>query len=209
MNERSSTILLIVLLAVMTCLPLLHSGYTTTDDAYIALGIQEGQRMSGIGDAAQSGRLQHVVTGFLQPLNYGWGNYWVMKALALAAILGSVAAMFVALRVLTLSARFATLAVVFFFAFAQNTYDHNLLTAYPFVLTTALAALWLSVASWWLALQGRKHLGLVSVVLFGCGLLVYENFLMYALVFPVLTAAARGGTWAERRDMRCVRLTSS
>ena len=198
MNERSSTILLIVLLAVMTCLPLLYSGYTTNDDVYITLGVQEGKRMSGIGDAEHSGRLQHVVTGFLMPLNYGWGHYWVMKSLSLAAILGSVAAMFVALRVLTQSVRFAALAVVFFFAFAQNTYDSNLLTAYPFVLSAALTALWLSVASWWLALQGWRRLRLVSLALFACGLLVYETFIVYAIVFPVLTAAARGGTWADR-----------
>ena len=197
-SDRFSTILLIVLLAVMTFLPLLHSGYTTTDDAYVNLGVQEGRRLSGLGDAVNSGRLQHVFSGHLVPLAYGWGNYWVMKSLSLAAILGSVASMFFAIRLLSASTRFATLAVVFFFAFIQNTYDHNLLTSYPFVPTAALTAFWLSVATWWLALSGRKHMGILSVALFVCSLLVYENFLVYACVFPVLTVAARPGTWAER-----------
>jgi hypothetical protein len=197
-SDRFSTILLIVLLAVMTCLPLLHSGYTTTDDAYLSLGVQAGNRMTGLGDAVSSGRLQHVITGHLQPFAYGWGHYWVMKALAIAGILCSVASMFFTIRLLSGSARLATLAVVFFFAFAQNTYDHNLLTAYPFVPTMALTLFWLSVASWWLALGGRTRLGPVSVILFVCSLLVYENFLVYACIFPVLTAVARTGAWAER-----------
>ena len=77
--------LLIVLLAVMTCLPLLHSGYTTTDDAYLNLGVQAGNRMSGLGDSVLSGRLQHAITGRLQPLAYGWGHYWVMKSLSIRA----------------------------------------------------------------------------------------------------------------------------
>lgn len=190
--------LLIVLLAVMTCLPLLHSGYTTTDDAYLNLGVQAGNRMSGLGDSVLSGRLQHAITGRLQPLAYGWGHYWVMKSLSIGGILCSVASMFFTIRLLSGSARLATLAVVFFFAFAQNTYDHNLLTSYPLVPTMALTAFWLSVATWWLALGGRTRLRPVSVILFVCSLLVYENFLVYACLFPVLTAAAGTQDWRER-----------
>jgi hypothetical protein len=182
----------------MTCLPLLHSGYTTTDDMYLALTLQQGKRWVGFGDATNSGRLQHVVSGHLLPFAYAWGNYWITKAFSVVAILASVAAMFATLRVLAGSARFATLAVVFFFAFIQNTQDHNLLTSYPVLSTSAMTAFWLSVAAWCLALEGRRWLGIVSVVLFVVSLLVYENFLVYACVFPVLTVLSRPGTWKAR-----------
>ena len=198
MRDRSGTILLIALLAVMTCLPLLRSGYTTSDDVNLALYLQQGYRMSGLVVAEDSGRLQHLLTGTVAPLVYAYGNYWLMKAMGLAGILASIASMFYAVRVVSGSSRFATLAVVLFFAFIQNTQDHNLLTAYPMLSTGALTAFWLAVATWWLALEGRRRLGVVSVVLFVCSLMVYESFLPYCCVFPMLTIIGRPGTWADR-----------
>jgi hypothetical protein len=198
MRDRSGTILLIVLLAVMTCLPLLQTGYTTSDDAYLALRIQEGRQSSGYVVAMDSGRLQHLITGNVAPLAYAGGRYWLMKTLAIGAIFATIGSMFYALRLISGSSAFATLTVVFFFSFVQHTHDHNLLTAYPVLSTTALTAFWLSIATWWLALQGRRRMAVVSVVLFVCSLLVYENFLVYACVFPVLTLLMRQGSWPER-----------
>lgn len=189
---------LIAVLAVMTCIPLLQSWYTTTDDILIALGLQQGVKMVGFGTAEVTGRLQHVITGSLAPMAYGWGNYWLMKTLGIGAVLASVAAMAWAVRLVSGSVRFAALTVVFFFAFAQNTHDHNLLTAFPFISTSALAIFWMSVGTWWLALHGRAWLGVVSVTLFVVSLLAYENFLVYGCIFPVLTIVARTGTWKER-----------
>ena len=189
---------LIAMLAVMTCVPLLHSWYTTADDILIMLGLQEGVKMIGFGTAEVTGRIQHVFTGSFAPVAYAWGHYWPMKMLSLGAILISVASMAYAVHLLSGSARFTALTVAFFFAFAQNTQDHNLLTAFPVISTMGLATFWLAVATWWLSLHGRRYLAAVSVVLFVCSLMVYENFLVYACIFPVLTLLATAGPWRER-----------
>jgi len=118
--------------------------------------------------------------------------------LSLGAILASVASMVYALLILSGSARFTALTVVFFFAFAQNTQDHNLLTAFPVISTTGMTAFWLAVATWWLSLQGRRHMAAVSVALLVCSQITYENFIVYACIFPVLTVIARPGSWPER-----------
>lgn len=198
MRDRVTITFLIAMLAVMTCVPLLHSWYTTADDILIMLGLQEGVKMVGFGTAEVTGRLQHVFTGSIAPLAYAWGAYWPMRLLSLFAILVTVASMAYTLQVLSGSGRLAALAVVFFFAFAQNTQDHNLLTAFPLISTTGLTAFWLSVAAWWLWLHGRRWLGVVSVALFVCSLMVYENFLVYGCIFPLLTLIARPGPWPAR-----------
>src|SRR5215211_3717100 len=118
MRDRVTTTFLIAMLAMMTCVPLLHSWYTTADDILIMLGLQEGVTMVGFGTAEVTGRLQHVFTGSIAPLAYAWGDYWPMRLLSLLAILGSVAAMAYTIVVLSGSGRLAALAVVFFFAFA-------------------------------------------------------------------------------------------
>jgi len=198
MRDRVTTMFLIAMLAVMTCVPLLHSWYTTADDMLIVLGLQEGVKMVGFGTAEVTGRLQHVFTGSIAPFAYAWGHYWPMRLLSLGAFLASVASMVYALHILCGSARFTALTVVFFFAFAQNTQDHNLLTAFPVISTTAMTTFWLAVATWWLSLQGRRHLAALSVALLVCSQIAYENFIVYGCIFPVLTLIARPGPWPER-----------
>src|SRR5688500_4548435 len=119
MRDRVTTLFLIAMLAMMTCVPLLHSWYTTADDILIVLGLQEGVKMVGFGTAEATGRLQHVFTGSAAPFAYAYGNYWVMRLMSLTAILASVAAMTYTVRLLSGSTRFAALTAVFFFAFAQ------------------------------------------------------------------------------------------
>jgi hypothetical protein len=198
MPERRTTLFLLGLLAVMTFIPLIHSWYTTTDDVYLALGIQEGWRSPGFLNARRSGRLQHAVTGQLMPLAYGWGHYWLMKSLALGAILSNVGALFLVLRLITGDARLGLLAVTLFFAFAQNTQDHNLFTAYPVILSLAFTLFLLSVAAYWATLQHGRRLGVLSVALYTASLFAYENFLAYGIVFPVLAMASAGGAWRDR-----------
>ena len=212
MRERTTIVFLIALLALMTFMPVLYSGYTTQDDVYNAMGIGDGWRSPWIFDAQRSGRLQHVVAGQMMPLAYGWGIYWLMKTVSLAAIVTNVLALYLVLRVLTGDSRLGILAVTFFFAFIQNTWDHNLLTAYPFILHAALTVLLLSMVTWWMALQARagaplprwadrlgsRRLAIISATLFSASLFGYENFMTYTVVFPALTIAAVDGPWRER-----------
>ena len=79
---------LIAMLAVMTCVPLLHSWYTTADDVLIVLGLQEGVEMVGFRTAEVTGRLQHVFTASIAPFAYAWGHYWPMKVLSPSALPG-------------------------------------------------------------------------------------------------------------------------
>jgi hypothetical protein len=198
MSDRRTLLFLIGLLAVMTFIPLLHSWYTTTDDIYFAIGIHEGWRSPWFFDAQRSGRLQHVFSGQLMPIAYGWGSYWVTKAVSFATILSNVGALYVMVRVVTGDTRVGLLAVTFFFAFVQNTWDHNLLTSYPFIIGGAFTLFLLSVAAWWRALHGAPRMAAVSAVLFAVCLFSYESFLPYVVVYPLMTLAATEGTWTHR-----------
>jgi len=212
MRDRFTTSFLIALLAVMTFIPLLHSGYTTQDDVYFAVGIgKEGWRSPWLFDAVNSGRLQHVVDGQLTPIGFGWGNYWVGKGVAIVTILSNVVALFVLLRLITGDSRIGLLAVVCFFAFVQNTWDHNLLTAYPFILSFMFTLLLVALAQWYLALERAepstsppsnawsvRRLRTWSLVLFAVSLFSYESFMVYGFLFPALTFAVARGSWPER-----------
>src|SRR6186713_2314268 len=105
MRDRATTLFLIAMLVVMTCVPLLHTWYPTADDMLIMLGLQEGVKMVGFGTAEVTGRIQHVFTGSFAPFAYFWGQYWPMKMLSLGAILFSVASMAYTIHLLSGSAR--------------------------------------------------------------------------------------------------------
>jgi hypothetical protein len=200
---RAVLLFLIGLLAFMVFVPLLFSGYTVTDDIYFAMGFNEGWRSPWIFDARRSGRLHHVVSGQMMPLAYGWGYYWLSKAVAFSAIVANVVALFYMIRAIAADTRIAIVAVVFFFAFIQNTWDHNLLTAYPFIIHTGLTLFFVSVTWWWRALTTedparRRRLTLLSAAAFAISLFVYESLMPYIAVYPVLTFAAASGGWAAR-----------
>ena len=200
---RAVLVFLIGLLAFMVFVPLLFSGYTVTDDIYFAMGFNEGWRSPWIFDARRSGRLHHVVSGQMMPLAYGWGYYWLGKAVALSAVVANVVALFYMVRAIAADTRIAIVAVVFFFAFIQNTWDHNLLTAYPFIIHTGLTLFFMSVLWWWRALTTdeparRRRLTLLSAAAFAAGLFVYESLMPYVAVYPVLTFAAARGGWGVR-----------
>jgi hypothetical protein len=204
-SERTVLLFLIAILAVMTLAPLTHSLFTTTDDIFAFAGIGEGWRSPWFVDARRSGRLQHVFDGQLMTISYGWGIYWLQKTLAFASIIANVLTLFIMVRRISSDARVAALAVVCFFAFVQNTWDHNLLTAYPFTFHLGLTAFFLSVTAWWAALsetvdaRRARRLRVISVALYVVSMFVYENFLAYVIVFPALTfLAASGGTWRDR-----------
>jgi len=203
-NERTVLLFLIALLAVMTLAPLARTLFTATDDAYNFVGIAEGWRSPWIYDAQRSGRLQHVFDGQLMAISYGWGILWLAKTLSLLSILANVATLFVMVRTIAANTRFAALAAVFFFAFAQYTWDHNLFTAYPFTFHLGLTAFFISVTCWWKALapdadaRAARRFAIASAACYAVSLFVYENFLAYFPVFPVMTMAATDLPWRGR-----------
>ena len=134
-----------------------------------------------------------------------------MKAFSFTAILSNVLSLGLVLRLLTGDRRLAILAATFFFAFIPNTWDHNLLTAYPVTSTLAMTMFFMSVALWWTAVHGaggvkgwhrverwgRGPLVVLSTACYCFSLLVYESFLPYVVVFPLM-AMTGASSWADR-----------
>ena len=199
MTERRTTIgLLIAVLALVTLAPLLRSGFTTTDDLLIALGQREGSQLPWLYNAQITGRLGHALTGWLNAVAYAGGHYWPSKGLSLLMLLGSLGAMCVAVQAIAADRALTLLAATLFFAFVQNNWEHNLLTSFPVVLPLALTCFWLSVAAWSLTLQGRRRWWWPSTALFTLTFPVYEIFLVYTMVFPMMTLITATGPIRSR-----------
>jgi hypothetical protein len=197
-GERQALGLLLVILAILTMEPLLRSGYTTADDLMIALRLREGDTYPWLYNARITGRLGHAVTVWLQSPAYGFGEYWLSKALSIGALISNVAAMCLAVRLITDDRRLAVLAATLYFAFVQNSWEHNLLTSFPLIVPLAVTCFWLAVAAWWVTVQQRGRYGAVSALLFLLTLPVYEIFLVYTAIFPMLSVAASHGAWRAR-----------
>ncbi len=210
MKDRSSTILLIVLLAVMTCLPLLHSGYTTTDDAYIALGLQEGQRMSGTrrrrAKRTSSARLHGIPHAAQLRMGQLLGDEGARTRRHPEQRRGYVRGA----SGVDPQRPLSTLAVVFFFRIRSEHLRPQPAHGVSVHLDCRAGGSLVVGGAWWLALQGRKRLRLVSLALFGCGLFVYENFLDLRDRLPAADCRRRAaGPGPSARVMRRVRLMSS
>jgi hypothetical protein len=184
---------LIAVLALVTFAPLLRSGLTTTDDLLIALGQREGSQLPWLYNAQITGRLGHALTGWLNTLAYAGGHYWPSKVLSLLMLLGSMGAMCVAVQAIAADRALTLLAATLFFAFVQNNWEHNLLTSFPVVLPLALTCFWLAVAAWSVTLQGRRRWRWLSTALFTLTFPVYEIFLVYTIVFPLMSLATAAG----------------
>lgn len=79
-------------------------------------------------------------------------------------------------------------AGILFFAFLQNSWDHGLVSAYPFVFQLSVSFVLVSLFLFDAFSQSRKKvLNYLSAFVLFAAYLNYENFLLYFLIFPAIT----------------------
>jgi hypothetical protein len=185
--ERGKIFLLLFIVAMITLYPLIFVGSTTHDDTEIALNFGWGTGL--FETAALEAKLQGRITFFWSyPLlrvpyifdNFTW--YVIAKFSSLFAILAAL--YFMTIKV-TKSDWIAVFALVLFFGFIQNGWDHNALTAYPFAINFIGALFLISIGLFAYAID-KKKIGLAI----SAGVLYFFSLSneLFVLFFPVYLA---------------------
>lgn len=183
----------LIIIGTVTLQPLFYSGYTTNDDTMQHLLAQrENISIFEVSTrfAQGQGRFFFHYSGILILLPYLIHSWWFTKSLALGMVLVNALLLGVFVGQIFKSKWLGYIAIVVFFTTIQNSWEHNLLTAYPFVFTTSVS--WLLISGL-LALKyrvsGKGSLLWFSAVAYFLSLLTYEVFLVYlplliALLYP-------------------------
>ena len=188
-------VFLLLLLAIIVFYPLFSVGFTTFDDAEIAINYGSG---SGLWDAAVSAatgqgrftffwgypalRLPHLIDNWPYYLSVKYGSFLML----LSALYYCVSRVF-------RSGWVATATLFFFLAFIQNGWDHNALTSYAFAFNFYVVLFLVSLGLFSTAVdRGNQGLAGVSAILyfFALGIEIFVLFFpFYMAVFLSRTAS--------------------
>ena len=166
-NEPGATnLFLLLVLAMITIYPLLFGGFTTHDDVSYALNTWT----SHLWEVARNGAIGQGRIGFFWLMPISGLPYLVDNRIWYLVIkFGSFLLLLVAIYYAVLqsfkSNWLALASLVFFLAFIQNGWDHNPLTAYPFIFNFCAILFLASIGTFATALD-RKSLALA--VFSGC-----------------------------------------
>ncbi|MBI3070985.1 MAG: hypothetical protein HYY84_02555 [Deltaproteobacteria bacterium] len=189
--------LVAIVLAALTLLPYAETGFTTNDDTRLALVTDPFE--SGWQAAKSAGRLLHAVGGVIAYVPYLVDDNLYYQTIRLGSLAVSVFLFgFVVFRLFR-SFRLGLLAVVFFFAFLTNSWQHNLITSYPFVYSVGICAFLVSLLSFHRFLSKPTwRLGVATGATYLVALFISEIFVLYLIVFFALGLSVRPIEWSPR-----------
>lgn len=150
--------------------------------------------------AKETGRVQALVSFFFGWLPYAFDSAIWRKTLALGPVLMDLGAMGFLSWALFRNGAFAALTSLVALVSLQATWEHGILTAYPFAFTMGFAWVLCSLALFQLYLDtpDRRRWLMTSAVLFALSTLIYELFVLYSVVFVLLAFQTRSGRLGSR-----------
>jgi hypothetical protein len=183
-----TNLFLLLVLAILTVYPLLFVGYTTKDDLMLAIESAKGAFWASAWNFSTSqGRIGLLWAHPLFQLPYLFDSRAWYLATKFGALLLLPVALYYAVAQLFRSQWVALASVVFFLGFAQNGWEHNALTSYPFVFNFLAALFLLSLGIFCTAMdRGSVALSWLSAALY-FPVLMTEFFVLY---FPFYAATA-------------------
>jgi hypothetical protein len=197
MEDRSRHTFLLVLLGVMAGVTLVHTGYATPRDAYLAL-----ERV--IADASDPllsgvhGPLEGIAARLL-PFVPGSGPHWLAETLSILALAGSIGAFGIAIRRISGSGSVALLAAALMLVALQNSAPFSLIASDRVLVPLGIALFWLAVERWWRHLDDPSRSWVPSAALFALATLVHLALAACVVLFPaVVLLRSSGGVWRER-----------
>ncbi|MCC9000178.1 MAG: hypothetical protein LM522_11910, partial [Candidatus Contendobacter sp.] len=189
MQERNLTLLfLITLLAILTLYPLIDTGFTNNDDMRTELTAYFRDWNSEIKLIQEGGRINRLI-GWLLPLSvvpYLFDHPVYFQAFRLGAPMALLLTLGWLLHRLYRSFTLAALPAIFFLAFIQNNWEHNLLTSYPLTFNGLFTLFMLALISFTKALETKKLRYAILGSLLYFLTLSYEGFFLYGIVFFLL-----------------------
>lgn len=170
---------LCLLLCIIVLFPIVHTGFTTTDDARFAI---YGYEMA-LDTAKKQGRFNHIPIGLLGSIPYLFESPYYFQSVRVAFILLTILLFGFCVSHVVNSYRVGMLSVILCLGFLQKTWDHNLITSYPVALQFPLQFLFLSLILFKkYASSSKRTYGLLAAVFYFCAIL-HEAFIAYFPLF--------------------------
>lgn len=185
-SQRFFVLLSFILVLFLTTYPLLFVGYTTADDVD---GLTLADSLPKIlSEVKNSGRLSHYVINTVGYARVVLDSFAYLKGLSLAPIVGSI----LLATYLTYLILGSFNSAVLFFALVciaqQNSWQHNILTAFPFTIQLAFMSFLASLILFIKFLKNSSWLAnTASAFCLAFSMLMYEMFLPFVVVFPIVS----------------------
>ena len=184
--EKPILYLSVALLAVITISPLLDVGFTTNDDTLKGLWEHGNYWEQGFETAKYQGRFTHFTSIWLKLIPYRFGiDSWFYKLSTFGMFFIACLAFGYSLKFFSKSNNTGLLGLIFVFAFIQNSWDHNLLTSYPFYYNLRFAMLMIAMVIFYKAMERESKI-LLYVFAFTWFFVITEGFLQYVPIFIIL-----------------------
>jgi hypothetical protein len=184
-SQRFLLITISLLLLFLTIYPIMSVGYTTADDVE---GLTITDSLATIlSKVKNSGRLSHYIINTVGHIRVLVDSFAYLKTLSLLPIIGSIAAAtYLAYMVFGTT----SIAVLFFSLICvaqQNSWQHNILTSFPCSIQLAFMSFLCSLIFFIKHIRSGSRLTVVlSVFLFAFSLLMYEMFVPFVVIFPII-----------------------
>lgn len=169
------------LLILLTFFPLLKTGLTTQDDMRIQ--VENLARKTNFKHIADTGR-PLLFNLYIGRIPYLLDNFTYLRVIGLATIIINLLLSSLLIKNLFRSNSLAALYLVFLTVFLQNSWQYNLLTAYPFAFTFGFNIVLISFLIFNKYLDtGSNKLRILSAFLYFVTLFQYETYSTYIAFF--------------------------
>lgn len=157
--------------------------FTTHDDMYYAMLVRQNKvTLGALAQASNTGRFYFLYTMYLYAFPYIFNSILGVKIISALSILFSVFCL-AYLLYKHIDLRFALVAILLFFAFAQIDNEHNIFTSYVFHHQITIGLILLSICHLisFYKTQQKRYLRF-SCIFYTIPVFIYEGFLMYSLL---------------------------
>jgi hypothetical protein len=209
MNTQNDRIVLHIILAVVVFYPLAFVGFTTNDDARLAIVTQQfgGLFNAAHFQAAELGRFMVMLTFPITQIPYLFDNELWLFSIKMFGFILLLGAIYWAVVRLFMNSAFALMILVLIIIILQNGWNHDLFTSYPLIFNFYAACFFASVALFTESLRKDCALKACLAALFYFFALGTEVFVAYAFIFPILAIGlnvkdSKGGIAMLRSRLR-------
>jgi len=181
---------LTLIVLILAIYPLTGTTFVTNDDMNVALlcGKWSSVQAAALAMAKGQGRIGFLIWCPISCIPYLFDNIIYFKTVQFGAILVSVLTVGWLLKTVTDKAIVGYIFFLFFISLWQNTWSHNLLSAYPFLFSIQVAAMAASCLLFYKFVnKGKKWLAPVSAILF---LFVMSGSELWVLYFAIMVVIA-------------------
>lgn len=181
------------LLVFLTGYALTVAGFTTNDDAVIAIAYGSGKSAFevAISGAQNQGRFNYLWGMVLMRVPYLFDNTGWYVSSKVIALLGLLLSMFFMIREIFKSTWVAMAVLLLFLTFLQNGWEHNGFTSYPFAFSFFASCFMTSLGLFCLALEQKSRILAAGSAVFFFLAMGIELFAVFTPLFFLL-AAQRG-----------------